>query len=166
MEKWYVAHSKPRSEELLWKQLCLRKIEAYYPYIRVQPANSRCRKVRPYFPGYLFVHADLSMIGISILEWIPGGAGLVSFGDEPASVSDGLIEAIKQRIDGLIQVSDENVPHFHKGDPIRVKQGIFSGYEGIFDIQLSGTDRVRILLSLLDCRQVPIELSACSISLR
>ena len=160
MEKWYVAHSKPRNEELLWKQFCLRNLESYYPCIKVQTVNPRARKVQPYFPGYLFVHVDLELAGKSSIEWIPGGAGLVSFGNEPASVSDSLVFAIKQRIESLKTVSGENPIPLRKGDNVVVHDGAFKGYEGIFDIQLSGTDRVRVLLSLLDNRLVPVEMSA------
>jgi transcriptional antiterminator RfaH len=79
MKKWYVAHSKPRNEELLWKQFCLRNFETYYPCIKVQMVNPRARQVQPYFPGYLFVRVDLDLIGRSAVEWVPGGVGLVSF---------------------------------------------------------------------------------------
>ena len=70
MEKWYVARSKPRSEELLWKQFCLRNLESYYPIVKVQTVNPRARQVQPYFPSYLFVHVDLDLIGRSVLDWI------------------------------------------------------------------------------------------------
>jgi len=163
MEKWYVAHSKPRNEEFLWKQLCIRNLEAYYPCIKVQPVNPRARTVQPYFPGYLFVHVDLEWIGRSILEWMPGGVGLVSFGDEPASVPDSLIYSLKQRIEKLRMSSGEPLIPFCKGDIVAIHDGVFTGYEGIFDIQLSGTDRVRVLLSLLDNRQIPVEMPASSI---
>ena len=165
MEKWYVAHSKPRNEELLWRQFCIRRLESYYPCIRVQPVNPRARKVQPYFPGYLFVHVDLELIGKSSIEWMPGGAGLVSFGDAPASVSDNLISAIKQRIEGLKEVSDNSPVPFCKGDNVKVHEGVFKGYEGIFEVQLSGTDRVRILLSFLGQRQIPVEMSALCLHL-
>lgn len=155
MEKWYVAHSKPRNEELLWKQFCLRNIESYYPCINVPTVNPRARKIQPYFPGYLFVHVDLKLIPKSSLEWMPGGIGLVSFGNEPAFVPDSLIFAIKQRIDRLKMVSEER---FCKGDNIAIHAGLFAGQEGIFDIRLSGTDRVRVLLSLLDNRLIPVEM--------
>lgn len=160
MEKWYVAHSKPRSEELLWRQFCLRRIESYYPCIGVQPVNPRARRVQPYFPGYLFVHIDLNVTGRSAVEWIPGGAGLVSFGDEPASVSESLVASIRQRIESLDVVLEEKPFPFQKGDYVVIQDGIFSGHEGIFDVRLSGADRVRVLLSLLNKRQVPVELSA------
>ena len=160
MEKWYVAHSKPRNEELLWKQFCLRNLESYYPCIKVQTVNPRARKVQPYFPGYLFVYVDLELIGRSILEWIPGGDGLVSFGDEPAFVPDSLIYAIKQQIENLKLASEENPIPLHKGDNVAIYGGTFAGYEGIFDVRLSGADRVRVLLSLLDNRLIPVEMPA------
>jgi transcription antitermination factor NusG len=165
MKKWYVAHSKPRNEELLWKQFCLRNFEAYYPCIKVQTVNPRARQVQPYFPGYLFVHVDLDLIGKSAVEWVPGGVGLVSFGDEPAVVSGGLINAIKQRIEILERAPEENVIPLFKDDNVAINAGVFIGYEGVFDAHLSGTDRVRILLSLLDNRLIPVELPASCINL-
>jgi len=158
MEKWYVAHSKPRSEELLWKQFCLRNLESYYPSIKVKTVNPRAQQVQPYFPGYLFIHVDLDLTGRSLLEWIPGGDGLVSFGDEPAFVPDSLIDSIKQRIESLDTASGRAPILLRKGDIVTVRNGVFTGYEGIFDIQLSGSDRVRVLLSLMDNRQLPVEM--------
>jgi transcriptional antiterminator RfaH len=158
MEKWYVARSKPRNEELLWKQFCLRNFESYYPCINVSTANPRARKVQPYFPGYLFVYVDLGQVGKSTLEWIPGGIGLVSFGDEPAHVPDSMICLIRQRIASLKKVSEGKVISLCKGDAVAIHDGVFTGYEGIFDSQLSGTDRVRILLSLLENRLVSVEM--------
>jgi transcription antitermination factor NusG len=159
MKNWYVAHSKPRNEELLWRQFCLRNFESYYPCIKVPAVNPRARTVQPYFPGYLFVHVDLELIGRSALEWIPGAVGLVSFGYEPAFVPDSMIYEIKQRIESLKRVSEKNII-LRKGDHVVIDKGSFTSYEGIFDIQLSGSDRVRILLSLLDNRLLPVEMPA------
>ena len=160
MEKWYVLHSKPRYEDFLWKQLCMRKLESYYPCLRVRTVNPRARTVQPYFPGYLFVSADLDVVGISYLQWMPGSAGLVRFGEEPATISENLLLTIKQRIEGLEQTSSAKTVPFQKGDVVLVRNGVFKGYEGIFDVCLSGADRVRILLSLLGDRQMAVELPA------
>jgi transcription antitermination factor NusG len=96
--QWYTYHSQPYKEDLLWQQLQARNIEGYYPRIRVQTVNPRARKIKPYFPGYLFVHVDLDQIGISAVRWMPYGTGLVSFGGEPSIIPDGLIAAIRQRV--------------------------------------------------------------------
>ena len=67
----------------------------YYPRIRVQPVNPRARKIKPYFPGYLFVQADIQAAGQSALAYMPHSGGLVCCGSEPAPVPDTLIRAIR-----------------------------------------------------------------------
>jgi transcriptional antiterminator RfaH len=119
--------------------------------------------VQPYFPGYLFVHVDLELTGKSILEWIPGGIGLVSFGEEPAFLPDSLIQAVKQRLEGKKAVPGENPVELCKGDHVVIHDGIFKGCEAVLDVQLSGTDRVHVLLSLLDNRRIPVEMPASCI---
>ena len=93
--EWYVLHSKPHKEALLAEQLELRRIEIFYPRIRVQVVNPRVRKVRPYFLGYVFMHVDLDKKGLSGLHTMPGSTGLIMFGGTPANVPDGLIHAIR-----------------------------------------------------------------------
>ena len=165
MEKWYVARSKPRNEELLWKQFCLRNLEAYYPSIKVQTVNPRSRQLQSYFPCYIFVHVDLNLISKSTLDWMPGSAGLVSFGDEPAYIPDNLVYEIKQRINNLDNELDITHPPLCKGDKVIIHNGSFKGYEGVFDTKLSGADRVRVLLSLMNNRFINIELPAKQIHL-
>jgi transcription antitermination factor NusG len=157
---WYVLHSKPHKEEMLAEQLGLRRIEIFAPRIKVQVVNPRARKVRPYFPGYLFIHSDLEQIGMSALKFVPGSAGLILFGGEPAFVPDGLIQAIRQRVDEISSAGGELFDVLKSGETVRVHSGPFAGYEGIFDIRLPGTERVRVLLSLLRNRKVPVELPA------
>jgi transcription antitermination factor NusG len=157
---WYALHSKPRNEELLFEQLSLRKIETFYPRIRVQTVNPRARKVRAYFPGYVFVHVDLDTIGYSTLQWLPGATGLVSFGGEPASVPDGLIGAIRHKVERINGLGGELFDGLKPGDAVVIQAGPFSGYEAIFDEQISGNERVRVLLKLLQKRLVPVELPA------
>jgi transcription elongation factor/antiterminator RfaH len=157
---WYVLHSKPHKEELLAEQLELRRIETFAPHIRVQVVNPRARKIRAYFPGYLFVHVDLEQIGLSALQYVPGSAGLISFGGEPAFVPDGLIHAIRQRVQEIDSAGGELFDVLKPGDTVMVHSGPFAGYEAIFDVRLPGTERVRILLKLLRNRTLPVELPA------
>jgi len=100
-QRWYVIRSKPRKEEFLAEQMQLRKLEIFEPLIRVQTVNPRARKIKPYFPGYVFVQLDLEKTGKFSVEYIPGAAGLVSFGGEEADVPDGLIHAIRQRVEEI-----------------------------------------------------------------
>jgi len=157
---WYVLHSKPRKEEMLAEQLELRKIEAFAPHIRVQVVNPRARRVRPYFPGYIFVRADLDEMGLSVLQYVPGSAGLITFGGTPAFVPDGLIHAIRQRVEEINLAGGELFDALKPGETVLVHSGPFAGYEGIFDVRLPGTERVKVLLKLLQNRKMLVELPA------
>jgi transcription antitermination factor NusG len=158
---WYALRSKPRKEDILWRQVHTRGFDAFYPRLRVNPVNPRSRKLRPYFPGYLFVYADLEVVGLSIFQWMPHSIGLVSFGGEPAIVPENLIYAIKKRVEEIAEAGGELFDGLHPGDVVRISDGPFRGYEAIFDARLPGTERVRVLLELLgNQRRVPLELKS------
>jgi transcription elongation factor/antiterminator RfaH len=160
MMRWYAIQSKPRKEGLLCEQLELNNIEAYYPCIHVKPVNPRSRKIRAYFPGYLFVHVDLQQLGMSALQWMPGSVGLVNFDGEPAYVPDPLLHAIRQRIDKINSAGRDQLVNLKPGDAVVISDGPFAGHTAIFDAHLPGSERVRVLLELLRGQQVRMELPA------
>lgn len=163
---WYVLRSKARKEEALFAQATQRGLTVFYPRLRVNPVNPRARKVRPYFPGYMFVHVDLEEVGLSTLQWMPHSLGLVSFGGEPATVPEHMIHAIRKRTEEIAQAGGELFVDIAPGDAVRIQDGPFAGYDAIFDARISGTERVRVLLEFLNDRQVTVELQAGQISVR
>lgn len=162
--RWYALRSKPRKEDVLWRQIKAQDYEIFYPRIRVQPVNPRSKKVRPYFPGYMFIRVDLEEVGKSTFNWMPHAIGLVSFGGEPAWVPENLVHAIRKRVDEINEAGGEIFDGLQEGDEIRIKEGPFAGYEAIFDARIPGSERVRVLIQMLSDRQVPVELRAGQIS--
>ena len=161
---WYVLHSKPRKEEFLLGQLKSHGFEAYCPFVRVTPVNPRARKRRPYFPGYIFLRVDLRQSKVSSLQWMPGSTGFVSFDGTPARVPEGLIPTLRQRVDAIEAEGGELFHGLKPGEPVHVVGGPFAGYEAIFDVRLPGSERVRVLLKLLQQRrQLPVDLPASQI---
>jgi len=157
--QWYALRSKPNKENFLAQQLESSGIDVFFPYIRVTPINPRSRKIRPYFPNYLFAHVDLDVVKASVLRWMPGASGIVSFDGYPASVPDLLIDTIRRQIEDLT-VSERKLKNDIKpGDRVVIQDGPFTGYNAIFDVELSGRDRVRVLLDFLEKRQVPLDLN-------
>lgn len=163
---WYALNSHPHKEEALYRQIQLQGIEAFYPCVRVNPVNPRARKIRPYFPGYLFVHADIEAQGLSTFQWMPHARGLVAFGGEPARVPDALLAAIRRKLGEIEDAGGEVFINLHPGDKVVIQNGPFEGYDAIFDLKLSGTERVRVLLKMLSQRDVPLELPSGQISLK
>jgi transcriptional antiterminator RfaH len=158
--QWYALRSKPHKEEAVLHQVVTRGYEVFYPRLRVKPVNPRARKIQPYFPGYMFIRVDLEEAGLSTFQWMTHTAGLVNFGGEPAIVPAALIHAIQRRVAEIEINRGEPVDDLHSGDRIRIQYGPFLGYEAIFDARVSGTERVRVLLKLLNDRLVLLELDA------
>ncbi len=158
---WYALRSKPRKEDAAWRQVISQGFEAYYPRYRVHPVNPRARKLRPYFPGYLFVRTDLVAVGLSVFQWMPHTLGLVSFGGEPATVPDHLVQAIHKRVDEINAAGGEVFDGIQPGDVVWIRDGPFRGFEAIFDVRLPGSERVRVLLEFLgNKRQVSLILDS------
>lgn len=157
--KWYVLRIKPHKERAVHRQLLARDIRVYFPSIKVEPVNPRASRIRPYFPGYMFVHIDLEAKGDNVLRWTPGTNGLVRFGGEPARVPENLIQELKKRLANLKKVKEQK-NKLENGDRVRIVKGPFEGYEAIFDMHLSGKDRVQVLLAYLNSQPQRVKLSA------
>ena len=160
---WYVLRVKPHKERSVCEQLKLRDLDVYFPVLKVNPVNPRSAKERPYFPGYLFVNADLTEMGLNALNWVPGVQSLVSFGGLPATVPINLIQEIKSRLVTIEAHGGLTLEKLKSGDRVRIIGGLFVGYEAIFDARLPGNQRVQVLLSFLSRAPQPVKLNAADI---
>lgn len=158
---WYALRIKPHKERSVFQHLQTQKqIEAFLPMVKVQPKNPRSAKQKPYFPGYMFVQADMEQVGANTFNWLPGTLGLVSFDGDPATVPEHLITEIRSRVAEIQTAGGLQFDGLEKGDKVKLVGGIFNGYEAIFDMRLPGKDRVQVLLSFLSKHPQPIELDA------
>jgi transcriptional antiterminator RfaH len=172
MKHWYVLHTKPHKEYQVADHLSRRKVEVYVPFIPAQRVNPRAARERPYFPCYLFARADLDAVGVSALQWTPGLRRLVEFGGQPAIVPDHFVFEIKRRVDYICEAGGLIFDGLVQGAQVKVTEGPFAGYEGIFDSRLSGSERVRVLLTLIAKKQprreglrlTPVELNVNNIA--
>ena len=158
--RWYVLRSKPHKERALSEHARRSGHEVFFPSIPVRPVNPRASRVRPYFPGYMFLHASLADVGQSVYHWMPFSQGLVHVGGEPAPVADLVVRALQARVAEIWRAGGLGSPDWVKGERVVIRQGLFEGYQGIFDVRLSGSARVRVLLKMLNDRYVPVEIDA------
>lgn len=161
---WYALRSQAHRERHLWHYLKSVGHEAYYPVIHVQPVNPRARKVRPFFPGYLFVKSSLDEVGASTFNHMPYAIGLVCYGTEPIPIQEHVIQGIMRRIADLLQSRRDHLSKFSPGDPVRIKSGLLEGYDAIFDTRISGSTRVRLLLDLLSGAQIRLQIDGNQIA--
>ena len=148
---WYALRSKPRKEDIVWRQVTQSGFETFYPRIRVNPVNPRSRKVQPYFPGYLFVLADLDQVGVSTFQWMPHTLGLVSFGGEPAYVPENLIIALRKRVEEIAAAGGELFDGLQPGDPVLRHSMRTDFHEAILATCIGQFSQHRIELKRIRC---------------
>lgn len=166
MLKWYVFQSKFQKESLVCQQLRIRQLDTFLPCLYVRPTNPRARRTKPYFPGYVFGRLDLDHVSRSIIDWLPGAIGIVSFGGEPVPVPDHLINMLQQHLEIINASKRELSEKFQLGDLVAIQGGPFAGYEAIFNSHLPGRDRVEVLLKLLQGPQIRVQLPMHQIELK
>jgi transcriptional antiterminator RfaH len=101
----------------------------------------------PLFPRYLFIRLGR---GASAKSWAPirsttGVSRLVSFGNEPTRVDDGLIELLRAQ-EASVRTEPERL--FKAGEHVRLTEAPFAGIEGIYQIA-HGEQRVVVLIEIM-----------------
>jgi transcriptional antiterminator RfaH len=145
---WYVIHTKPKQEARAESNLRAWNVEAFAPKIKEPRFKSYTGEktcvVKPLFPGYIFARFDADRM-LHKIHFTRGVHCVVHFGEKPTPVDDEVIRMIQSQIaeDGFIRLGED----FKHGDKVVIKDGPFSGLNGIFERRVKDSDRVRVLLT-------------------
>jgi transcriptional antiterminator RfaH len=158
--RWYVVQTQVNGEVKAAQNLLRQGFEIYLP--RYLKRRRHARKIdfvaKPLFPRYLFVAIDVAAQRWRSIRSTQGVSRLVCNGEEPATVPNGLLSALKAREDDCGFVRMEAKPAFALGDKVRVLAGAFMDSAGLFD-GMEDHDRVAILLDMLG-RKIRVHLDA------
>jgi transcriptional antiterminator RfaH len=144
--RWFLVHCKPREDGRALEHLERQGFECYRPAREVE----RHRDGRKYtitealFPRYLFVRLDCVQDNWYPIRSTRGVDRVVRFNDYPAPVPNGVIDAIRMRLNG----SSAREPYLKPGERVQITEGAFSQVEAIF-VAADGDERVILLLHIL-----------------
>lgn len=149
ISKWYVVQTKPRQERVAQGNLERQGYPVYCPWI------TQSRRLRgswqnvaePLFPRYLFVQLTEGEDNFAPIRSTFGVSNMVRFGDQNASISNHVIEAIQAQEQRYKQDDPGKMP-WKEGDRVQLLEGPFAGLTGVFQ-KKSNQARVIILLELL-----------------
>jgi transcriptional antiterminator RfaH len=148
MHSWYLVYTKPQRERAAFENLVRQGFETYLPQVRVRRrrAGRAVQRVEPMFPRYLFIHlSDVSDNWGPIRSTI-GVANLVRFANRAARVPEDFVSMLREHEDeGGIQALE--TPAMDAGTRVRIQDGVFQGYEAVFQAKTSGS-RVLLLLEV------------------
>ncbi len=162
---WYAVHTKSRHEETVHRGLLLKSVESFLPKLEMWSRRKDRRKkiLIPMFSGYVFV--ELPSIDNQTRLRVLTTPGVVQIlgrktGNQPISIPDGQIEAVKRLVGSKIEMQRVQYPQI--GELARITDGPFKGIEGI----VVGTDLKKdlfvISIDLLQ-RSVAIQLEGFKI---
>lgn len=167
--RWYVIQTHPKQEDRVGKNLATCNVQFFSPKIRKPRYNQFTGKPiyvsGPLFPCYIFARFQIAPMYHSV-RFTRGVRSVIAFEEYPAPVEDSAIEFIQSRIgdDGYVIIGDAlgNRERFKPGSEVIVLDGPFKNLSGIFEREMPGGERVRILLQALSY-QVHAELKASAI---
>ena len=143
---WYAVRTRSNHEKRVAERMGHRNIEHLLPLYtsRRQWKDRKVSLSMPLFPGYLFARLRVRE-RLRVLE-VPGVAGLVGIGSQPAPLSDDEIRAVQ----GCMNPKSGLVPHpyLRVGNRARVRSGPFQGIEGIV-VRTDSETRLVISFSLI-----------------
>jgi len=156
---WFLAQVKPNCEALAQRNLARQGFEAFLPQEEVtrEMRGRFVTKLRPVFPGYIFVAFDPERGHWRSINGTYGIARLVSFGSQPAAVPTGLVDQLKSRCtDGGLLIPMEKI---HAGDQVMLTKGPFHNLIAEVE-ELTPDRRVWVLLDVMGGeRRVSVDLT-------
>jgi transcriptional antiterminator RfaH len=148
--QWFVAQTRPNSESRAARHLERQGYRVYLP--RYLKRRRHARKVdfvaAALFPRYIFVGIDIATQRWRSIQSTFGVVRLVTNGELPTPVPEGIIESLQQREDERGFVEVRGGTKLSPGAKVRVVSGAFIDALGQFEC-MGDRDRVAILLDLL-----------------
>jgi transcriptional antiterminator RfaH len=149
MQDWYLIRTKTGAERTAYAQLqhAVDRILLPLANMQVRQRDRSFQRVSPVFPCYLFAHFDLARMARQI-RYTPGVSHIVRFGEQAAVVPTCVIDELIARCgEGPVDLLQ---PTFSPGTPVKVVHGPFQEFRAVFDGYLSGTERVAVLLKVMN----------------
>lgn len=149
-KSWFVLQTKPQKEDLVERRLAEMHTESFVPRMQVSIRAGRHvqKRVAAMFPGYLFVRMDLEHIPFEI-RYVPGVRDFIRGEGAPRSVPAPIVEALRLRV-GPTGVFQPPPVRFEAGERLRIADGPLRGLEAIFEREMSGSERVAVLLAAIN----------------
>ncbi len=120
--------------------------------------GKKVTKERNFYPGYVFVEADLSQGEVKhLLRQTPGVLGFLG-GDEPESLKPNEVMRLLGKADELNINEEEVVGSFMVGESIVVTDGPFNSFTGIIEEVNHDKKKLKVTVKIFG-RKTPLELS-------
>ena len=160
-QRWFLAHTLPKSECKAEMHLRAQGFRTYLPHINKTVRHARqFRNVRaPLFPRYIFLILDLSRDRWLSVRSTVGVSSLFTSEGRPVPVPEGIVEALIEHSEGNVTSMDVGLT---TGQAVRIVSGPFANLVGTLD-RLDAAGRTRVLLDIMG-KAVPVAIHRAALS--
>lgn len=146
---WYVAHTKPRQEEVARENLARQGYCVYVPKLKVLKYLRHRQQVgfEPMFPRYLFFKPGHAEHSIAPARSTQGVTSMVRFGGVPAVLQPGTVESIREFECRQNAADFAQLNGLQPGKTVLVTTGPLAGLQGL--VAMVSGQRVIVLMRLL-----------------
>ena len=148
-DRWYLAYTKPRQEQIAQVNLEQQAFEAYLKLYKKfkKTEQGPVALFEPMFPRYILFRPSHTEQSISAVRSTKGVSNLVRFGFEPALLHDDVVQRIRQMEQLRDQATIEELNQLKVGQKVRLKHTALGAIEGL--VQNVSSKRVAVLLEIL-----------------
>jgi len=148
-ERWLVAYTKPRLEQVALQNLERQHFETYLPLYK-KFKNTKTGPVpvlEPMFPRYIFFRPSTPQQSIETVRSTKGISHIVRFGFELGIVSADMVASLREFEVSQNQATLQEMSNFKVGQKVELKHVALGAFEGL--IQSVSKKRVAVLLEIM-----------------
>lgn len=171
VKKWYVVKAvggqENKVKDYLINEVTRLKLADYIETVLVPTEKviqirngKKYNKERVYFPGYVMIQANLSGEIPHIIRAIPGVIGMLGEvkGGDPVPLRQTEINRMLGKVDELAVANENVMIPFVEGEPVKVIDGAFNGFEGTIEKIHEEKRKLEVMVKIFG-RKTPLELS-------
>ncbi|MEF8847121.1 MAG: transcription termination/antitermination protein NusG [Candidatus Paceibacterota bacterium] len=169
-KNWYVIHTYSGYEDAVAKSLRKRKKSLGMEDKIFQVLVPKEKKVElsdgeketvedKIFPGYVLVQMIVTDDSWYVVRNTPNVTGFVGSGTTPVPVSEEEVESLKKRMGAK---EPEYKIEVEEGDPVKIVDGPFEGFDGKVDEVDEDKGKVKVLVDMFG-RDTPVELESLQV---
>jgi transcriptional antiterminator RfaH len=146
--EWFIISTKPKQEFSAQRNLLTLDINVYLPIYakQVKKNKEKVETFTPLFCGYLFAQFDIDRFYQKV-RYTRGVKKILGHDCYLWTIANERIEDIRSRENNGVVKLSRKTDIFRKGDSIRIDEGDFDGWEGIFLEELPDHERAIIMLT-------------------
>jgi transcriptional antiterminator RfaH len=149
--QWFAIRTKPHQEDVAKVNYQRQHYEVYLPVMQVvrKHARKKTKVLRPFFPGYLFLHLIGSQANWYAIGNTRGSIGAVCFGNHYQPVPDWMIDGLKAKEEnGIIAPWRFTKDKLATDDSVQISMSDGASVDGIV-LSFQGENNVTVLLDFM-----------------